>query len=74
MNKLREQRVKAGLSAFRLAVEAGSSEIRVFHIERDRYRPRRTEAEGFARVLKKSVSMLFPDGVQDTVQGEGSRP
>ena len=64
MTALRQQRIRAGLSAFQLAEMAGTTEIRVYHIERSRYRPRRVEAEGFARALKKPVATLFPDGVQ----------
>ena len=71
MNKLREYRIKARLSAFRLAEGAGTTEIRAYHIERQRYRPRRAEAEGFACVLKTTVQKLFPDGVQQENGGDG---
>ncbi len=64
MTALRQQRIRAGLSAFKLAEMAGTTEIRVYHIERSRYRPRRVEAEGFARALKKPIAVLFPDGCQ----------
>ena len=64
MTALRQQRLRAGLSAFQLAERAGTTEIRVYHIERARYRPRRDEAEGFSRALKKPVAALFPNGVQ----------
>lgn len=71
MNSLKHHRVKAGLSAFQLAEMAGSSEMRVYFVERQRYRPRRAEAEGFARVLKTTVQKLFPDGVQHENGGDG---
>lgn len=70
MTELRQQRIRAGLSAFKLAEMAGTTEIRVYHIERARYRPRRAEAEGFSRALKKPVAVLFPDGCQP----EGGAP
>lgn len=70
MTALRQQRIRAGLSAFKLAEMAGTTEIRVYHIERARYRPRRVEAEGFSRALKKPVPVLFPDGCQP----EGGKP
>lgn len=70
MTTLKNHRMKAGLSAFRLAEMAGTTEIRVYHIERARYRPRRAEAEGFSRALKKPVPVLFPEGCQP----EGDTP
>lgn len=70
MTALRQQRIRAGLSAFKLAEMAGTTEIRVYHIERARYRPRRVEAEGLARALKKPVAVLFPEGFQP----EGGTP
>jgi transcriptional regulator with XRE-family HTH domain len=70
MTTLRENRIRAGLSAFRLAEMAGTTEIRVYHIERARYRPRKEEAEGFSRALKRPVPVLFPQGCQP----EGGTP
>ncbi len=70
MTTLREYRIRAGLSAFALAQKTGNSEIRVYHLERARYRPKQAEAKKFARVLGASVDELFPDGCQP----EGGTP
>jgi transcriptional regulator with XRE-family HTH domain len=57
-------RMAAGLTAFDLARAAGTTENRLFQIERGRFRPRPDEAARLAAVLKTSVGTLFPDGVQ----------
>lgn len=70
MTTLREHRMKAGMTAFALAQRAGVTEIRVYHLERARYRPKQVEAKKFARVLGTTVDTLFPDGCQP----EGGTP
>lgn len=57
-------RLRAGLSAFMLANRAGTTEPRVFMLERRRFRPRHDEAQRLAQVLGLPVNELFPDGTQ----------
>jgi DNA-binding XRE family transcriptional regulator len=60
MTTLREARLKARLTALGLGKLADVPEMRVFHIERGRYRPRLDEAQRLARVLGQPVEELFP--------------
>ena len=64
MTQLKQARKTAGLTAIRLAELARSTEQRVYHIERGRYRPRPDEAGRIAAALNSTVSELFPGGVQ----------
>jgi transcriptional regulator with XRE-family HTH domain len=61
---LRTARLRAGLSAIALAMRAGTTEPRIFSLERRRFRPRHDEAYRLAQVLGLPVNELFPDGVQ----------
>jgi transcriptional regulator with XRE-family HTH domain len=57
-------RLAAGLTAFDLARAAGTTENRLFQIERGRFRPRPNEAAGIALALMATVEELFPAGTQ----------
>lgn len=62
---MKDLRNKHGISAYALAVKAAlKSEQRVYNLERQRFRPRRDEAERIARILGATVEALFPNGVQ----------
>ncbi len=62
--QLKIARTAAGMTALELARAAGTSENRLFQIERGRFRPRPDEARGMALVLGESVETLFPGGIQ----------
>jgi len=55
------RRKSKGLSALALALAAGTSEMRIYAIERGRATPRREEAAALARALGAPVDTLFPD-------------
>ena len=58
---MHKARTAAGLTAIALAEIAGTTEQRVYMVERGRYRPRTDEAARIARVLGVSVEALFPN-------------
>ncbi len=64
MSEMKQKRRAAGLTALELARRAGSTEDRVYQLERGRYRPRADEAQRLAHALKSSVKKLFPAGTQ----------
>ena len=66
MTRLKAERLRAGLTALRLAelTEGGTTENRLFQLERGRFRPRAVEAAALARALGRSVEDLFPAGTQ----------
>lgn len=61
---LRAARLQLGLTAYQLALKAGTTEPRIFMLERRRFRPRHDEGRRLAAVLKLPVNDLFPDGIQ----------
>lgn len=61
MHKMRELRIRAGLTAIALAEKAGTTEFRIFAIERRRFNPRPEEAQRIADILRVQLSELFPD-------------
>jgi ribosome-binding protein aMBF1 (putative translation factor) len=61
---LRTARLRAGLSAISLAGLSGTTEPRIYQLERRRFRPRNDEAHRLAQALGLPVNELFPDGVQ----------
>jgi transcriptional regulator with XRE-family HTH domain len=62
--QLKIARTAAGMTALELARAAGTTENRLFQIERGRFRPRPDEARGLALVLGEPVETLFPGGIQ----------
>lgn len=58
MNCLRTKRLAKGLTALALGKRAGIPEMRVYHLERGRFRPRRDEAERLAKALGTSIEAL----------------
>ena len=58
---LKLKRLEKGLSAAKLAAEAGSREMRVFAFERGRYPPHRDEAIRIAVVLGTDPAELWPE-------------
>ena len=64
MSEMKRKRRAKGLTALELARRAGSTEDRVYQLERGRYRPRADEAERLAHALKSSVKKMFPAGTQ----------
>ena len=66
MTRLKTARMRAGLTALRLAelTEGGTTENRLFQLERGRFKPRAAEAAALARALGLSVPALFPEGTQ----------
>ena len=61
---MRAARYKDGMTAIDLAMATGIPEARIYHLERQRYRPKRHEAEAIAEALNQPVERLFPAGVQ----------
>ena len=59
--ELTNRRKAKGLSALDLALDAGTSEMRIYAIERGRCTPGRDEAEALARALGMKSETLFPD-------------
>ena len=66
MTRLKAERLRAGLTGLRLAelTKGGTTENRLFQLERGRFKPRAAEAAALARALDLSVEMLFPEGTQ----------
>ena len=66
MTNLKAARLRAGLTALRLAelTKGGTCENRLFQFERGRFKPRAAEAAALARALGLSVETLFPAGTQ----------
>ena len=66
MTNLKAARLRAGLTALRLAelTEGGTTENRLFQLERGRFKPRAAEAAALARVFGLAVEALFPEGTQ----------
>ena len=66
MTRLKTARMRAGLTALRLAelTAGGTTENRLFQLERGRFKPRAAEAAALARALGLSVEELFPLGTQ----------
>lgn len=62
---LKDARRTAGLTAVRCAELAGTTEPRLYQLERQRFRPRREEAHRLSEVLNVPVKMLFPNGIQE---------
>ena len=71
ISPLRLARLAVGLTAIETAGPAGTTENRLFQLERGRFRPRPDEALGLAAVLNRSVKDLFPDGIQGGRIDEG---
>ncbi|MEI6809795.1 MAG: helix-turn-helix transcriptional regulator [bacterium] len=69
MNKLREKRNKAGLTAFVLGNLAGVHELRIYTLERERVPPREGEAGRLAAVLNTTAGKLFPEHYSDEPKG-----
>ena len=61
---MRAARLRSEMPAIALAIRAGTTEPRIYMLERRRFRPRHDEAHRLAQVLGLSVNELFPDGVQ----------
>ena len=66
---LKLKRMNAGLTACDLAALADTAEMRVYQMERGRFRPRPDEAEKLARVLGMDATELFPNGIQKSKGG-----
>jgi transcriptional regulator with XRE-family HTH domain len=66
MTRLKAERLRAGLTGLRLAelTKGGTTENRLFQLERGRFKPRAAEAAALARALGLSVETLFPEGTQ----------
>lgn len=66
MTRLKAERLRAGLTGLRLAelTKGGTTENRLFQLERGRFKPRAAEAAALARALDLSVETLFPAGTQ----------
>ena len=66
MTRLKAERLRAGLTALRLAelTEGGTTENRLFQLERGRFKPRAAEAAALANALGMAVEALFPEGTQ----------
>ena len=59
MNRLKELRHAAGLTAAALAEKANTFEMRIYAFERRRYPPRQDEARRIAEVLGADPDELF---------------
>ena len=59
-NNLRLFRTSGGFTAQKLADLAGSEEMRIYYIERGRFRPKPDEAVRLATALNSTVDQLFP--------------
>ena len=66
MTRLKAERLRAGLTGLRLAElpKGGTTENRLFQLERGRFKPRAAEAAALARALGLDVETLFPEGTQ----------
>ncbi|NLN03100.1 MAG: transcriptional regulator [Lentisphaerae bacterium] len=66
MTRLKTARLRAGLTALRLAelTAGGTTENRLFQLKRGRFKPRAAEAAALARALGMAVEELFPLGTQ----------
>ena len=62
---LKDARIAAGLTALRCAYQAGTTEQRIYQIERRRFRPHEDEALRLSFLLDVPVRNLFPDGTQE---------
>jgi len=61
MNRLMKQkRRERGFSAAETAEQAGTTEMRIYAFERDRFRPKVQEAHAIAAVLGCTAEELFP--------------
>jgi putative transcriptional regulator len=65
-NNLRLFRTSGGHTAKKLADLAGSEEMRIYFIERGRFRPRLEEATRLASALNSTVDQLFPGFWKET--------
>ena len=65
MRPLKTARLASGLTALKLAELAGSNEMRIYSIERGRFKPRVDEALRIAEVLHCTPAELFPDMFDD---------
>lgn len=71
MTALKFEREQKRMTALQLAQAAGTSENRIYQLERGRFRPRALEAAALADVLQTPAEILFPDGVQTMKSFEG---
>ncbi len=62
---LKIARHRARLTAYALADLAGTTEPRIYQLERGRFRPRPDEARGLALALGEPAETLFPGGIQE---------
>jgi len=60
MTALRDARIASGLTALELADIAGTTEMRVYSVERGRFRPRPGEARRLAVALGANPAEMFP--------------
>lgn len=67
---MRSARTELGITALDLAEMCGTTEPRVYMLERGRFRPRPDEAVNLARVLGVDVEDLFPGGIQEGARHE----
>lgn len=73
MTPLKNARLATGLTAIELAKIAGTTENRLFQLERGRFRPRALEAAGLSLALDIPIDELFPGGTQNPNATGGTR-